>query len=229
MTSPSPTLSVIPASTAPDNPTTLQEVLRYFFALPSPNMLVILLATFWTLRISLANWSLWDAAAAAVILALWPLKEWCIHVFILHLKPVNILGRTVHLASAAAHHQHHEAPYDLTKVTMLPRQVFSGLILNMVIWFGLMPTTELALTGLATTLTLALNYEWTHFYIHTSYRPKLKFMRNLRKNHLLHHFRNEQHWYGVSRLGGDWLLGTGGEKQDVPKSEHCKTLGYERK
>ena len=71
---------------------------------------------------------------------------------------------------------------------------------------------------------LMFNYEWVHFLIHTDYKPKSAFYRKLYQGHRLHHFRNENYWYGVSRRFGDQVLGTNPSKNDVPLSPTVKAL-----
>jgi sterol desaturase/sphingolipid hydroxylase (fatty acid hydroxylase superfamily) len=70
---------------------------------------------------------------------------------------------------------------------------------------------------------LALNYEWVHFLIHTAYVPRTRFYRRLWRNHRLHHYKNEHYWYGVTMLSGDRLLQTL-PIADVPRSETCRML-----
>ena len=69
-----------------------------------------------------------------------------------------------------------------------------------------------------------LGYEWVHFLIHTDYKPKTAAYRRLYKSHRLHHFRNENYWFGVSRLAADKVLNTSPERDDVPMSPTVKAL-----
>jgi hypothetical protein len=88
-----------------------------------------------------------------------------------------------------------------------------------------MPAASLALTGLAFYLVMSLRYEWVHFLVHTRYRPQSEYFRRLWRSHRLHHCKNEHYWFGVTMLGGDYLLGTAPDPSDVPISETCRTLG----
>jgi hypothetical protein len=54
--------------------------------------------------------------------------------------------------------------------------------------------------------------------IHTRYRPRLGYYQRLAHNHLLHHFRNEHYWFGVTMLQADRWLRTAPEPDAVPKS-----------
>jgi hypothetical protein len=71
---------------------------------------------------------------------------------------------------------------------------------------------------------LSLHYEWVHFMIHTRYRPRIGYYQHLARNHLLHHFRNEHYWYGVTMLQADGWLRTAPEPDRVPKSPTAMTL-----
>ena len=56
------------------------------------------------------------------------------------------------------------------------------------------------------------------------YRPRTWWFRRLWRNHRLHHFRNERHWYGVTMLAADRVLGTAGDERSVPLSATARTL-----
>jgi sterol desaturase/sphingolipid hydroxylase (fatty acid hydroxylase superfamily) len=90
--------------------------------------------------------------------------------------------------------------------------------------FLLTPTTALALTALVAHLSGALHYEAVHFGVHTRVTPKGRFYQRLWQNHRLHHFKNEKFWYGVTRLEGDRLLGTGPDPATVALSPTARTL-----
>ena len=70
---------------------------------------------------------------------------------------------------------------------------------------------------------MTLTYEWTHFLIHTDVRPRTPVYRALWRHHRLHHFRNENYWYGVTGRLGDRVLGTLPGKNDVPVSPTART------
>ena len=72
---------------------------------------------------------------------------------------------------------------------------------------------------------VALVYEWTHFSTHCDYRPKSDFAKKIWRNHRMHHYRSEHHWYAFTAPYVDEWLGTGGEPRDVEPSETVRTLG----
>ena len=67
-------------------------------------------------------------------------------------------------------------------------------------------------------------YEWTHFLIHSAYRPQSALYRTIRRTHQLHHFRNENYWFGIITPVSDKVLNTYPQKEDVPVSNTAKEL-----
>jgi hypothetical protein len=84
-----------------------------------------------------------------------------------------------------------------------------------------------ALTGIATSYAMLTIYEWTHFLIHSSYRPRHRPYRGIWRAHRLHHFRNEHYWFGVTMHGADRVLRTYPDRDAVPVSPTARTLGVE--
>ena len=73
-----------------DSPSTLDAALRYFVGRASPRILIAALLAAATARLALGGWTLWDLAPIAILVVVWPLQEWLIHVHILHFKPFTI-------------------------------------------------------------------------------------------------------------------------------------------
>jgi hypothetical protein len=164
---------------------------------------------------------------ALALLALWPVYEWLIHVFILHYKPVRMGGRTFDFATPRKHRAHHRDPWRLDLVLIPTRVYLWAPAVTFGVAFALAPSTARAATGLLVYFALSLHYEWVHFLVHTRYRPRTRVYQRLWRNHRLHHFKNEHYWYGVTMLGGDRLLGTAADRAAVPTSPTCRTLGQE--
>ena len=74
----------------------------------------------------------------------------------------------------------------------------------------------------------ALLYEWVHYLVHTRYIPRSRLYKRLWTHHRLHHYKNENYWFGVSMTSGDGLLQTRPEHRGVPTSATCRTLGHEQ-
>ena len=205
-------------------PTDLSGAFRYFITRGSPRILIAATFIAATARIAVGQWSTSDLVPIIVLIVLWPLQEWLIHVFILHFKPFELVGRTIDFAVPRKHREHHRDPGNL-EILFIPIHSFIyTLPLSLIIFFALSPTTAIALTGLTTYFLFALNYEWIHFLVHTRVVPKSAAYRRLWKSHRLHHFKNEHYWMGVTRLGADWLLGTTPDQTAVPTSPTCRQL-----
>jgi hypothetical protein len=210
-----------------ESPTTLAEAFRRFFDFLSPRVVAVACAITVPVRLALGDWTGRDAAIVLGLVAFWPLQEWLIHVFILHYRPVTVLGGTVDFAVPRSHRRHHRDPWNID-ILFIPSHVFLYAIpLQLALWIGLAPTLPLAFTGLATFFVLTLHYEWVHYLAHTRYRPKSWLYDRLWRNHRLHHCKNEHYWFGVTMLSGDRLMRTAPALDDVPTSRTCRTLGLE--
>ena len=61
-------------------------------------------------------------------------------------------------------------------------------------------------------------YEWVHYIVHTSHRPKTALMRRIRRNHRWHHYKNERYWFAFTVPRIDTLLRTDPDPKDVELS-----------
>jgi hypothetical protein len=205
-------------------PTSLREALPVFFRFPGPRILAALAAGAGVARLALGGFTPWDAAVCAGIALLWPLQEWAIHVFVLHYRPRRVLGRTLDFDVSRKHRAHHRDPWRLDLVFIPTRVFLYGPLVLLAGYRLLLPTWELALTGVAFHLLLGLHYEWVHYLVHTHVSPRTALYRRLFRNHRLHHFKNERYWYGVTMLSGDRLLGTAPGADAVAASPTARAL-----
>lgn len=206
----------------------LSEAMRGFFARPGPKLIAALWLASVIARGVIGQWSMWDLAIFGGILAFWPFQEWLIHVFILHFKPRQIGSITIDPFVSNKHRRHHADPWDLDICFTPMRGIFIVVALNVLGWWAFMPTTALAVTGFTTYMTFGLLYEWTHYLVHTRYRPKSKLYKHIWKNHRLHHCKNENYWYGVSMTAGDYILRTAPDQREVETSPTCKSVHPQR-
>jgi hypothetical protein len=204
---------------------TLRRAAGIFGGTFSARLLAPLVVVALAVRLAVGGWSRWDAVVVAGILALQPFTEWVIHVTVLHWKPRRLGRITVDPLGARRHRQHHGDPKILGLV-LVPRPILVGSCLVQVPFYLLVaPTARLAVTAMVTSSAMYLTYEWTHFLIHSSYRPEGRYYRYIYRAHRLHHFRNEKFWFGVTVHVADHVLRTFPGKDEVPVSPTAFTLG----
>lgn len=208
-----------------DNPATAADAVATFLRQRSPQILVGAVAIAWSLRLVLGGWSYWDLLLPVLIVALWPLQEWLIHVFILHARPRGWFWKAAIGLSAHEHHKHHADPWRLDLVFIPLGTYTTSLPLVVGFWWLVTPNAALWWTGVATYLSLALHYEWVHYLAHIRWCPPLRYYRRRVHLHRCHHFRNERLWWGVSMVGADRWLGTSADPQQVAMSPTRFTLG----
>lgn len=204
---------------------TLGEAARVFFSQPGPRLLAAHAAAGWGARALMGRPTLGELPTLGAVLAWWPLQEWLAHRYLLHLEPRTVRGRRVDPFYARRHRAHHRAPRELGN-TLLPVRLVAWGIPGTVLFFAAasLGSPRRAATGVAAYATMALLYEWTHFLVHTSYRPRSKLFRKIRRNHRLHHFHNEAYWLGFTIPAIDTVLGTDPEPRSVPHSETATRL-----
>ena len=204
---------------------TRRDAFREFLRHPSARLLLALSAGSWLVRLGLGGWGIWDALIPVIILALEPFTEWVIHVVLLHWKPRQVAGRRIDPLIARKHRAHHRDPKD-AELVFVPMQVLvPAVTVGAVLYLVLLPTLRLGVTTMAAAYTMFLVYEWTHFLIHSTYRPKTRAYRYVWRAHRLHHYRNENYWFGVTLHMADHVLRTFPEKDAVPASDTARTLG----
>ncbi|MFZ3590769.1 sterol desaturase family protein [Bacillus sp. DJP31] len=166
------------------------------------------------------NVFLWLFFILGIILYI--ISEYTTHRFFFHMKaPKN----KVFLAfMKRIHYDHHEDPDDL-KLLFLPIW-YSLPQLFVLLLIGFLFTGEMAFglalfVGAACTL---LYYEWTHYIAHRPVQPKSAWAKWVKKLHLLHHYKNENYWFGVTNPSMDYLFGTMKDGKDVSKSETARKL-----
>ena len=217
-------LGLVSAPAATTAPASLAGALPVFLRHVSPAILTALLLAVASARLALGGFGWADLLPALGLALVWPFQEWCIHVFLLHAKPFTLLGRRFDLALARKHRRHHAEPTELGILFIPLASYLYSLPLIACFWWAVTPRLELALSGATFHVALGLRYEWVHFLIHTRYRPRTGWFRRLWRNHRLHHFRNERHWYGVTMLSADRVLGTAGDEASVPISPTARSL-----
>jgi hypothetical protein len=204
----------------------LRGAARVFFGQRSPQVITVALVATAVGRVLAGDWIWWDLLAPAILLALQPFTEWLIHVRLLHFRPVAWRGWTIDPLVARKHRAHHVDPKDLALV-FIPMPALLALMGGMALAFLLALPLGRGLSVLVVGYAMLFTYEWTHYLIHSTYRPRHGMYRAVWRAHRNHHFRNEHYWFGVTVHVADHLLGTYPDKTAVEVSPTARTLGVE--
>lgn len=203
----------------------LADVAREFWRHPSPWMISATLVAAATARIVVGDWRLTDALVPVIMVALFPFFEWVVHVFVLHWRPKRIGRMRIDSLLARKHREHHVDPRDIPLI-FIPWQALLWLLpAYTAIALLAFPRIGLGLTFLTGVALLGLGYEWTHYLIHSDYRPRSRMYRAVWRNHRLHHYKNEHFWYTVTSSGtADRVLGTYPDPARVEASPTARNL-----
>jgi hypothetical protein len=208
---------------------TLSDAWRQFWNHPSPWMIGATLVAALSARVAVGDWRITDALVPLVMLALFPFFEWMIHVFILHWRPRHLGGLTIDPLLARKHREHHIDPRDVPLVFIPWKALLWVLPLAVAVALLAFPRLGLGLTYLGFVTVLGLGYEWSHYLIHSDYKPKIRVYRAIWRNHRQHHFKNEHYWFTVTSSGtADRVLRTYSDPATVATSPTAKNLHARR-
>ncbi len=204
---------------------TLGSAFRGFWTHPSPFMITATLVAALAARVVVGDWQLGDLWAPVILVALFPVLEWVIHVFVLHWRPRKVGGVLVDSQLARDHRRHHADPRDVPLV-FIPWQSLVFVVLG---YAGIsllsFPRFGQALTFIVSVALMGIVYEWSHYLIHSDYKPRSKLYKAIWRNHRLHHYKNEHFWFSVTTSGtSDRLFGTYPEPATVSTSPTAKNL-----
>ncbi|WP_338770519.1 sterol desaturase family protein [Nocardia vulneris] len=188
---------------------TLGAAAREFLRHPSPWLIGGTLVAALIGRILVGDWQVTDAMVPAVMLAVFPVFEWVVHVTVLHWRPRQLGPIAIDSELARKHREHHVDPRDIPLI-FIPTKTLSVLVVVLIaLALFAFPRLGLGLTFLLTITVLGFGYEWTHYLIHTDYKPKGALYRAVWRNHRHHHYKNEHYWFTVTTSGtADRLFGT---------------------
>ena len=179
-------------------------------------LLFFIVAAFWTLRIPAVWW------AVALGAGIFFISEYTTHRFMFHAKPCTN-AVLLHLQHRM-HYDHHTEPERLGLLFLPPWFVIPVFALYGLVYFAIARNYGLALSLLAGNLLALFYYEWVHYVAHIPFVPVTPFGRWIKKYHLLHHFKNEHYWFGVTNPSMDVIVGTYREKAAVQRSATTRQL-----
>ncbi|GAB6984443.1 sterol desaturase family protein [Nocardioides pyridinolyticus] len=198
---------------------------RSFWRAPSPWLISTFLAAAVVGRVLAGAGAWWELLIPAGLIALFPALEWVIHVCILHGRPRQVGPVRIDSLLAREHRAHHADPRDIPLVFIPWRAVLWLLPAYVVVAWLATPSTTSMLSLLVAVYGIKLGYEWTHYLVHSDYRPRSRWFRSVWRNHRLHHYKSEHYWFTVTTAGtADRLFGTYPDPAGVETSPTVRSL-----
>ncbi len=134
-------------------------------------------------------------------LFIWTLTEYVLHRFVFHWLPPGKIGARMHFIF---HGVHHDYPSDSKRLVMVPT-ISIPLSALFFFLFKLAIGPVLVAPFFMGFLAGYLFYDMLHYAIH-HYNFKSKFWLNLKHHHMLHHYKDMDHGYGVSSKIWDYIF-----------------------
>jgi hypothetical protein len=153
--------------------------------------------------------------------------EYTTHRFLLHASPQSapFVLRLQH----RLHYDHHVTP-DRLDLLFLPLWfAIPALALYGALYFAVTRSAGLTLSLLLGSVIALFFYEWVHYVAHIPFAPVTPAGRYMKKYHLLHHFKNERLWFGVTNPSMDFIGRTYLHRDEAEKSSTTRHLFKEIK
>lgn len=208
------------------NKMTLRELVIAFFQYYAIQAYIVVgLAGIW-LAVTNATALLPNLLAVGAAILIYPLVWFLLHRYVLHGR-IFYKSRLTARVWKRIHYDHHRDPHDL--------EILFGAL------YTTMPTIILAtapigwlLDGLAGAASagaagmfITCFYEFCHCFEHLTYKPKSKWLKNMKTRHMAHHFHDEDGNFGITNFMWDRIFGTLYTRKDRPtKSATVFNLGY---
>ena len=135
--------------------------------------------------------------------AFWTLFEYFFHRYVFHFTPKGDFQKRI---SFLFHGVHHQYPNDKKRLVMPITLSLAVAVLLLSLTWVLFGDWTWAYSAGFTTGYLA--YDMMHYSIHHFKRPQTKWLKNLWKSHIDHHYRDSTKGYGVSSAFWDRVFGT---------------------
>lgn len=142
----------------------------------------------------------------------WTLTEYVLHRFVFHFVPNSNWGRRLHYIF---HGVHHDYPNDAKRLVLPPSASIPLASLFYLLFTFTIPVLYLNIF-FAAFLTGYLCYDMFHYAFHHGNfsNPTLK---KLKQHHMLHHYTDSEHGYGVTSLLWDIIF-----RSQIKKNEESK-------
>lgn len=161
-----------------------------------------------------------------IIILLSPFIEYFSHQYLLHFpmpkNPKKLKFLTSFLENI--HYNHHKDPKDVRFIFSQPWLTLPVLFFDLTVIYLVTLSVEITSVIITFMIFYYLLYEWTHLLAHSNYHPRNRYSSYMKKYHLLHHYKNENYWYGITSPFGDIIFGKYKNPDTVEKSPTVKTL-----
>lgn len=199
-------------------PKTMREAISVFFFShhsTGPTTVAVILAVMYPWRLMSTPISTVDAIVFFGSIIGWFFQEHFLHGKILH-SEAEWMGKDIHQG-------HHDKPYFHISIDSAPLMLAWMATAHAVFRCLLpLPAAWSATLGYASS---GLFYEWAHYIVHTKVKPRNKFMKRMRDNHIRHHCVDQRYWLGFSLPIVDDLMGTNPDVNAVRRQrKHEKAL-----
>ena len=205
---------------------TLKELVVAYFQYPSIIVylsLASICAVVW-FRFPAPLFNTAGAVLAAIVA--YPLIWYGIHKYVLHsqwMYKVPILASTW----KRIHYDHHQDPNHLEVLFGAVHTTLPTIALATAPVGYLIGGTGGALAAFGGGLVMTAFYEFCHCIQHLAYKPRLKFLAEMKSRHMEHHFHDEKGNFGITNFVWDKLFGTYYERVGGhQKSSTVFNLGY---
>jgi hypothetical protein len=176
----------------------------------SPMIRFVMLVAAISLILSVLNWN--GARTFAAILAgavVYMIIEYAVHRYLLHEYP-KLLPFLYE-----GHVKHHQEPKNLAYLFSPLRYDAAIYVLYAAALWAVFRDLSAVAPVIAGTSLYQLYYQWMHYASHRPITPATRWGRWMKKKHLLHHYLDDQSWYGVSHPVMDYMLSTHKPKSAV--------------
>lgn len=199
----------------------MKKIYKEFLLFPDITILMGLIV----LNLSFQIWyglTWWSVAVFVLGLLIFMFSEYMTHRFLFHLKPpkqpffLKMLKRL--------HYDHHTDPTNLHLLFLPLWYSIPNLAILAILFYFIVGNLWLTFAFAVGLKTMLLIYEWKHYVAHRPVKPISSFGKWVKKMHILHHYKNENYWYGVSTPFVDVLFGTLKDEKEVETSKTAKDL-----
>lgn len=150
----------------------------------------------------LSGWLFMGLVAGGLFI--WTLTEYVLHRYLFHYEPSSKIGKRLHFIF---HGVHHDFPNDAKRLVMPPSASIPLAVAFYFLFDWLLPDTYIY--GFFTGFIVGyLVYDMIHYAIH-HYNFKSELMKRIKKHHMLHHYSDPDHRYGVSSDFWDRIFRSG--------------------